>query len=438
MVRYETKLNKAIVQDWQQLEAMDDQILKARCLTQRQIAALVGMCEYLEWQSRYDNPPVVDVLKAFAAQLVYALTNGCDMDCEELIACLTPLFEQVIDAINAQTAALKYGNGLNAPPGSNPGEEQNNANQVGPNNPECDFDVLWAQCTQLVEWAVNRATDALEQAEAANNNVEALNAFYSLPIINLLGPASVTGYINLLLEGVAEGFAAAVTETYKQELACEMFCAFKVDCEISIASVYAIMDRRMRAYFADLPTSFATFLDLCQYLVGQPLDGDTIADGILFVGWGGLSLANAMFNDVGDRPMQLLLQLAVNDANDDWVLLCDDCPTGELVPVINEADWVGPSAGTIVRVVGNIWKATTTSASGWRITIKEQTDQPFVISDISYNGITPQCNWYEYEAGSTQVFDGCTGSPAYTGAALLNFGKTFLISTEMTFTINEP
>jgi len=92
MVKKKTPLNKALVQNWTQLAAMDDDEPVLRVLSQRKIAALVAMCEYLNWKTRYDNPPSQDVLDDFAAQTEFDLTNPIDL-CELLEPCLTPIYD---------------------------------------------------------------------------------------------------------------------------------------------------------------------------------------------------------------------------------------------------------------------------------------------------------------------------------------------------------
>jgi len=116
MVKKMTPLNKALVQNWTQLAAMDDDTPVLRVISQRKIAALVAMCEYLSWKTRYDNPPSQDVLDDFAAQTEFDLTNPIDL-CELLSPCLdvinekldsqTEQLDRIEEAINAGRAVEK-------------------------------------------------------------------------------------------------------------------------------------------------------------------------------------------------------------------------------------------------------------------------------------------------------------------------------------------
>lgn len=84
---------KLIVQDWNVLTSYPDRQV-FRILTEPQIAALVSLCEFLSWRTRYLNFPGQDVISAFAAETVYNLTTPIDF-CELIEPCLAGLYDAI-------------------------------------------------------------------------------------------------------------------------------------------------------------------------------------------------------------------------------------------------------------------------------------------------------------------------------------------------------
>jgi len=82
---------KLIVQDWNVISNYPDQQV-LRILTEPQIAALVSLCEFLSWRTRYLNFPGQDVIDAFSAETIYNLTTPLDL-CALLEPCLTPIYD---------------------------------------------------------------------------------------------------------------------------------------------------------------------------------------------------------------------------------------------------------------------------------------------------------------------------------------------------------
>jgi len=276
------------------------------------------------------------------------------MNCEQLIACITPLFEAQTSQILNE---IRYGDGLTVPPGTKPPDSQNSANQAGATNPECNLDIVWAQCQQMVAWLVGLANSAFNIAETASNDTELVGALTELPIIQEVGIAAVADYINLLLEGVAENFAAQATPEYMDTYACLLMQECCNDCVVTVDRLFAAASKRMRTHFADFPTTFATIFDLWSYLSDQDINGTIVFDFAMMLGIGGGSLANAFFADVGTRSLQTVLLLAVNDANDDWLILCPDCPACDISFTVDpntevDDEWVPAEQALITPLPG--------------------------------------------------------------------------------------
>jgi hypothetical protein len=252
--------------------------------------------------------------------------EGC-MNCEELQDCLAPLLADQLQQIQNMLDQSKYG--TTERPGVKMTTGEKNTNLGGTTNPECDPDITWAQCWQVIEYGVALVTDALQIAESATNDIEMLQAIGQLPGLDEIGVDAVASYIELLLEGIAENYAAQVTEEYKELAACELFCLARASCTITPDMIYQVFVGRVFAHFETPGEIFGTINDLLSYLVDLDIDGTIVADVLHVIIFGGGVLANIFLGDVGTKSLQTLLALAKNDANDDWLLLCIDCPEPE-------------------------------------------------------------------------------------------------------------
>lgn len=249
---------------------------------------------------------------------------GQCMNCEELTECITPLLDELKQQIIQEMTFNQYG--TNYPTGQ-PLPEEASAQDLAPSaNPECDYDILWSQCWQCVVYADKIITDALELAESATNDVELVQVITALPVIDELGGDAIAAYIEVLLEGVADNYAAQVTEAYLQDAACTLFCLCQNDCIVNLDRLYKVYYDRMVAAFGTPAEIFTTVTDLLAYVIDQEIEGSLIADALNMVIWGGGILSNQFLGDVGTTALSALLKLAVNDASNDWETICDACP----------------------------------------------------------------------------------------------------------------
>lgn len=252
------------------------------------------------------------------------------LDCDEVANCIETS-EAVQDAIrnwlnnNYNFSASDY------PPNIPLPASERSKDRAGVFNPDCDPDVLWAQSQQLVGWMDETITQALEAAEAASNTIEVAQVITSITGLDEVSADAVVGYGALLQDMIAENYAAGYSPTYRDNLSCEIFCAAKDDCEISIDDLFNIFKGRVEAYFGSAGT-FDVLDDVIDYLTGNVIDTVIVVDAAFFLMWGGITLANWVVGglakdvEIGTKMLNTLLKLAVNDANSDWELLCEDCP----------------------------------------------------------------------------------------------------------------
>lgn len=316
------------------------------------IAAFWGALTELGYQHNWQRDdehnavPVSVLWMSIIAEANVRFNQGGLMcfNCDELAECLQPL-------LNAQTAQFQtmlnqMKNGDPGTPGIPLTPEQTATDLAAGSNPTCDLNVVWAQSLQIVTYTDILITDALQLAESATNDVELLEVISALPGLDEIGVDAIFGYMEMLLEGVQENYYAQITEAYLQGVACELFCQNQ-DCSITLDRIMSVMTDRMRAHFSDFPSTFATLTDMLAYFVDSDIDGTIIADAMFYVVWGGGTLANTFLGDVGTKPLSTLLKLAVNDANNDWELICDVCPEPEEICGISLV-YAAPPIGFVI------------------------------------------------------------------------------------------
>lgn len=241
--------------------------------------------------------------------------------CTELIACLEPYLTSLQEGIDA----IRYGAG-NPPTGQPLSPSKQAQNQAGTSNPECSKDVLWAQCIQLVQYTNQLVVDALEAAEVATNTSELVDVIANFPGLDEAGADVITGYIQFLQEGIQENYVAQYDQPIENEIACAIFCACQADCQITIERVCDVYNALVGQFFADFPTSWTTLAQFLSYFGDGNIGSDVVVYALQYMIWAGGQLANIFLGDVGTLAIQTILALAVNDANSDWAILCEDCP----------------------------------------------------------------------------------------------------------------
>lgn len=303
---------------------------------------------------------------AALAQEAYVETDwGSCMNCEELIECITPLLEaQTLQITNNIINQMQYGTQT---PGQPMTGEQAAENLSAGTNPTCDLNVLWSQCLALTQFTNRSIVDVLEKVEVATNVVELAGLVDEIPIIELIakqfGTELATQTINYFQEAVLESYSAQYTETVENQIACDLFCICSTDCVISVDRVWSVFQQRLSSL---IPTSPGDFIDLIEIMAGIDFDGTEVVDICFYFAWAAAKLAEFLFGEpVTTATFNLVTELAVNDANNDWTLLCD-CPEvwthvlheDDLMTVLSIPDT------TVGAIVGEVISATSGSTGG--------------------------------------------------------------------------
>lgn len=187
---------------------------------------------------------------------------------------------------------------------------------------ECIPDALWGAILYLVQSGNRAITDLNEILESLSNTLE------TSAIISQTIPAAgqyvsaAAEFADQMRENIAEGYAAAYTEAYETDLACDIFCAAMENCELTPDMLVDIMAARMPD-----PIDVASF-GLIMATVGTIIiPPESIADSAFLVYFSALKFGQQYGEVVGIRPLTDLMGLGADQlASDNWETLCDCAP----------------------------------------------------------------------------------------------------------------
>lgn len=268
---------------------------------------------------------------------LWAASVMCAAFCEEMAECLTTGNEAVINALAEQLrsnpilmqalsdALVEQGGGT---PGQEISEEQSGSDLLPENvKPDdiCDFDALWGGMLYLVQSGNRAITDFLEVLEAASNTLEAMAlAAGQIPAAGN-NVSAAFDFANAIQEFFAENYAANYSEGYEQQLACDLFCQARGDCELSIDDMINVINARFPEPF-DVVTFSAIMVRIGTGSVPGNFVGPAICDAMFLLYFTSLKFGQQFGDTIGLRPLPVIISLGADQlASDNWETLCD-CP----------------------------------------------------------------------------------------------------------------
>jgi len=183
----------------------------------------------------------------------------------------------------------------------------------------CIDDNLWGAMLYLVQSGNRLITDFFEVLEVLSNTIERME------VVSKAIPAAgdyisaAAGFADQLAEEIAEGYAGAYTESYEQSLACDLFCASREGCELSLDVIMNVLNSRLSA-----PMDIGDFGEIMAGIAGGGWIGDEIADVAFLCFFGALRFGQQFGDTLGIRPLPVLMSLGADQlASDNWEVLCD-------------------------------------------------------------------------------------------------------------------
>lgn len=300
-------------------------------------AALMGQLEWLaDWrcwqhtQEDYPDPPPdnVEAAELFAIAVTDGRFDECGvMTCEDVTDCIENddgtrgAIETIVRENTTDGSKYPYGQELS--------ETTRGYDMAGAYNPTCDQDILFAQCSAVIDFTDAAIRLALAQVEGVTNPVELVNGLIDvIPLVSTvkqtLGVSGVLDTINYFQEVVGEEYNAqysTLPEGTRDQLRCALLCACKLDCAITIDRIIEVMTTRLSVYIA--PPSFDGFSNLISVLGGFNIDTTFVVDAAFWGAWQLAATGNFLFGNPFDDTLEVVLALAVNDPDGDWETLCD-------------------------------------------------------------------------------------------------------------------
>lgn len=296
---------------------------------------LSDLGKYWSWshtvgQSNDNAMAAAELWRKAGQTIVYGQCGIDPMSCDDVTDC--------IETNEGTQSAIQAIVGNQATPGlkSTPGARLPDAvwSENLADTSECDYDSFWAQCMRFVDYLVPAGNDLLEQIELYSNGLEAVGFVEAIPVIGtFIDETQADQFLDMLdwvMETVTEWYAAADTQANRIDMACALFCANRDDCNLSLEETWNILNSRLGGIFnpSDLQ-SVPDLINAATTLMSSPtvpLDA-----WVLFV----ISVSRVM-GYVGikgvEKTLNIMLKVAADQPNDDWIALCEDCPVPEDCP----------------------------------------------------------------------------------------------------------
>lgn len=302
---------------------------------------------------------------------------------------------------------------------------------------ECSVDAFWAQCEQFVDYIVTAGQDVLEILETYSNSVEAATFIEMAPIIGTAFDEAqidvVLDFIDWTLEVVKETYEAADTQPNRTAIACALFCEMKHDCTLTLEGAWTVINERLGGVLD--PSDLNSTEDLLQAAVTLLMNPAAPLDTWLAIVLGLARVMGYMGVQGLNQTLNVVLKLAVNDANDDWILLCEDCPppSTERTPVIASVWDPGGAVGSLTGPdEDGVWTVTTgTRAGDEAFSIRDVAGRNFVLVDKAYSAPIACQVWLQ---GGVVTHLECGTGDQYSNQVIEEFWTTWSPGPHRTMT----
>lgn len=305
-------------------------------LSEKELYLLRNPLRQMKWSTRWTSELQTSMpdISTIAENLDYKMSGDACMDfCQMIIDCIDDE-ESGVGARIAELVATITEDTLRET-----AQSYNNVPLAVNFNPTCDKDILFGQCTQLVEYLHQQNLEFLRVLEVVTNIAEQVAT-----IIGAISGAkgqtvsAVVEWITFVQNSIAENYEAQVTLAYKEECACALFClAQQNSCIIDPAEIYRVWRERL----VSAVTIDSLFNETVDFLVAGVWTGTEIADVMFFAQLAFRSQIGQYIEAIAYSDIDIRLAVYSNDPDPDWVILCDECP----VEWTYEQDWLASRDG---------------------------------------------------------------------------------------------
>lgn len=292
------------------------------------------------WFTENDEQRVAraDIWQKAYRETLLAMECGC-FDCDDVADC--------IETNPATRAAIRsiFNGSPNFPPGEEMTTEQLTADLVAGSNPSCSLSVLYGQCIQAVEYTNSAVENVLQRIEVDSNIVELTDALSEFPLVGWAKEA-IGGQIALDLmqyyqNALIEQYLAQYDEILEDQLACDIYCLCKNDCQITVERIFQAYQTRLEGYIT-LP-ELTHINDFLEFMVGIEQNSTYVVEFAHWVAWGVAKLGNFFFakafNDIlGEVLQDASDNIGYTDCACNWCFLQD--------LITSDGGWVRQGAAT--------------------------------------------------------------------------------------------
>jgi hypothetical protein len=263
--------------------------------------------------------------------LVWDLWVSRQMDICELIANCLNDENSPANAAARNIANKSNGNGANGnAPFYNPDNPESDENLVGENGAGCTYDEIYGACVSVIQQMHQNTLDFFDQLNlVASNKDKAKALIASVPYVGTLAADTIVETVIAINTTIQTGYNAQYTDNLAEGFSCDLFCAVKENCSLSIADVFEYMLPKIPTELSVEMT--AAYRDPTAMLNLLRTIGDLTGSGYVYLMWcAQLGLGNTLNNLFGGVSLSnLIINTKLSDPSDDYLLLCTDCPTCE-------------------------------------------------------------------------------------------------------------
>jgi hypothetical protein len=299
------------------------------CLTEREVYLVGQIREMLTWRStRWIGNTLGLDLDLIASNLEYKLAER--MTCQNLTKLIEKLqvLENKIDYVFEQTI---IDNGDTLPDENTAGWDvttpEEFAEEYTYTSDGCDTadkDALYGAIYQLVRYVNQVNIDALQELSQVGNLATQIDKLISAATGGLTPMDEVAAYVDFLVNELLEEYEAIVDETLLEEVTCDLFCiGVSSNCNLSISDVINYYGSKIGSTAIDFTNSI---LSIMQFAATGTFAGDEYFYFMSVFQFITVGLTDHFFGV--DSMSNYMTQMAAgaNNPDNDWTLLCDECP----------------------------------------------------------------------------------------------------------------
>lgn len=287
-----------------------------------------------------------------------------DANVAQALATVIASNQTIIDAIQSAVQQAGYPNGGGSNTTISPDANDNNILPLGY---QCDNNHLYGMAMELVATVHEATEEIFQQIDSAGGNwLDLVNSILdNIPLFELIG--LVTEVIDWYADTISTAYSSAWSTVVQQELACDLFCLVKDDCNLSYEDIFNVYLSRSGITAPPNDTFDAWWQVIQSAALGNDVQTVALVDllGLVAMRFGSKFSKFA----IGIRSFDDVIELAQDAVDPDWAILCDDCNEGCYLWdfTIDAQGWQIWSTGSRpfgVYVAGVGWQCTWDNVSG--------------------------------------------------------------------------